>query len=63
LAVSKLVAGREKDLAFLSALLRHRLILMENMRARLAATALTPERRDLCMARLKRLDSQCPKSP
>jgi len=58
LAVSKLVAGREKDLHFFSALLRHRLILMETIRARLAATALAPERRDLCSARLKRLDRQ-----
>jgi hypothetical protein len=40
LAVSKLVAGRDKDLDFLSGLLRHRLILTETIRARLTATSL-----------------------
>lgn len=63
LAVSKLIAGREKDLDFFSGLLRHRLILMETIRARLAATALEPDRRDLCRARLERLDSERDKKP
>lgn len=55
LAVSKLVAGREKDAGFLSGLLRHRLAQAETIRARLAATELTPERRELCSLRLNRL--------
>ncbi len=55
LAVSKLIAGREKDLAFFSGLLRHRLILTETIRARLATTALAPERFKLCFARCERL--------
>lgn len=58
LAVSKLVAGREKDLVFVSSLLRHGLIRMETIRARLAATVLAPERRGHCCARLERLDVQ-----
>ena len=57
LAVSKLVAGREKDLDFVAALLRHRLAGAEVIRERLSATAVTPERRDLCLARLHRLTS------
>jgi hypothetical protein len=63
LAISKLVAAREKDLDFFSGLLRHRLILMETVRARLTATALAPERRDLCRARLERLNSERGKKP
>jgi hypothetical protein len=58
LAVSKLVAGREKDLGFFSALLRHRLIMMETICARLKATALTPERLSMCHARLERFDRE-----
>ena len=55
LAVSKLAAGREKDLAFVGGLLRHRLGKVETIRERLAATPLTDAQRELCMARLKRL--------
>jgi hypothetical protein len=55
LAVSKLVAGREKDLDFISGLLRHRLILTETIRARLQSMALPPERLDMCGAWLERL--------
>ena len=55
LAVSKLVAGREKDLAFLSALLRQRLADATTIRLRLAVTPLETERRTLCDARLKRI--------
>lgn len=55
LAVSKLVAGREKDMTFLSALLRHRLADTTAIRLRLAATPLDAERRYLCAARLKRI--------
>jgi hypothetical protein len=55
LAVSKLVAGREKDLDFVGALLRHRLANSEVMEQRLASTTLTAERRAIFLARLKRL--------
>ena len=63
LAVSKLVAGREKDLDFISGLLRHRLILMDTIRARLKATALPPDRLDTCCARLERLDRERGQKP
>ena len=55
LAVSKLVAGREKDMAFVTGLLRHRLAKAETIRARIAKTALPADRRELCLARLQRL--------
>jgi hypothetical protein len=55
LAVSKLVAGREKDLAFITGLVRHRLTDANAIQQRLVATPLDPERRALCEARLKRL--------
>ena len=55
LAVSKLVAGREKDLAFIASLLRHGLAAMSTLRARLEQTTLSTEVRELCHARLKRL--------
>jgi hypothetical protein len=55
LAVSKLVAARDKDVAFIQGLLRHQLAQVEIIRARLAQTDLSPERRELCMARLTRL--------
>lgn len=55
LAVSKLVAGREKDLDFISGLVRHRFILTETVRVRLGATPLVRERLDMCCARLERL--------
>lgn len=63
LAVSKLVAGREKDLDFFSGLLRHRLVLMETIRTRLKVTALPPARLDMCCARLDRLDRDSGKKP
>ena len=55
LAVSKLVAGREKDLAFITGLVRHRLTDANAIQQRLVATPLDPSRRALCEARLKRL--------
>ena len=55
LAVSKLVAGREKDINFLNGLLHHRLVKVPVFRERLAQTALTPDRRATCQARLDRL--------
>jgi len=55
LAVSKLVAGREKDLDFVGALLRHGLASSEHMERRLDSTILSEEQRAACLARLKRL--------
>jgi hypothetical protein len=54
LAVSKLVAGREKDLDFITALLHHRLANPELIRVRLEATPVLPDRKKLCLARLHR---------
>jgi hypothetical protein len=55
LAVSKLVAGREKDLTFITGLVRHRLTDAYTIQQRLVTTPLDPERRASCEARLKRL--------
>ena len=55
LAVSKLVAGREKDMDFLKGLLRHHLAEVETIRMRLASTDLAPDRHELCTNRLGRL--------
>ena len=55
LAVSKLVAGRDNDLAFVAAMLRHGLASTDVIRERLATTPLDEERRGLCLARLERL--------
>ena len=55
LAVSKLVAGREKDLDFISGLLRHGLVQVPTVRERLAQTGLTVDRLQTCLARLARL--------
>jgi hypothetical protein len=55
LAVSKLVAGRDKDLSFITGLLRHRLADAKRIQQRLTATPLDPERRSLCEARLMRI--------
>jgi hypothetical protein len=54
-AVSKLVAGREKDLEFVAGLFRHNLARVEAVRERLAATPVDGTRRQLCLERLKRL--------
>jgi hypothetical protein len=58
LAVSKLVAGREKDLAFVAGLLRHGLARAETVRERLAATPLDDTRHRLCLERLGRLSKE-----
>ncbi|MCA9287197.1 MAG: hypothetical protein KDA05_01350 [Phycisphaerales bacterium] len=58
LAVSKLVAGREKDLAFVAALLQHGLADGAALRERLAATTLDDSRRRACEERLGRLTSR-----
>ncbi|MDR3456649.1 MAG: hypothetical protein P4N60_04330 [Verrucomicrobiae bacterium] len=55
LAVSKLVAGREKDVEFLSGLLRHHLIQVPVIRERLSHTPLPSDRLQTCLARLERL--------
>jgi len=55
LAVSKLIAGREKDLDFVSGLFRHKLARPETVRERLASTPVDDTRRQLCLERLKRL--------
>lgn len=52
LAISKLVAGREKDLKFVSGLLRHGLVTLPTLRERLGQTELASERRAVCQARL-----------
>ncbi|MGN6367501.1 MAG: DUF6036 family nucleotidyltransferase [Phycisphaerae bacterium] len=54
LAVSKLVAGREKDLDYLAALFRHSLANPQTVRSRLAITPVDPPLRELCEARLQR---------
>lgn len=55
LAVSKLAAGREKDLDFVECMLRHGLINAETVRVRLAQTTrLTEQGRQLASARLAR---------
>lgn len=55
LAVSKLAAGREKDLEFVAALLRHGLAQKETVADRLSATHLAESDRARYTARLDRL--------
>ena len=55
LAVSKLVAGREKDVDFLGGLLRHHLVQATVIRDRLNETNLTVDRLQTSRARLDRL--------
>lgn len=57
LAVSKLVAGREKDLDYVRTLLRHGLATASVIRERLGVTQLDAERRTLCEARIARLEA------
>ncbi|HEY3448519.1 MAG TPA: DUF6036 family nucleotidyltransferase [Myxococcales bacterium] len=52
LAVSKLVAGREKDLEFVGVLVRHQLVVPEILRQRLAETRLAEPLRDAVLRRL-----------
>jgi hypothetical protein len=58
LAVSKLVAGREKDLSFVGGLVRHRLARPEIIRDRLQMTSIPLNLREICLARLDRLSPQ-----
>ena len=55
LAISKLVAGRDKDFDFVRGLLRHKLVRAETVRERLALTPVEDRRRELCLECLKRL--------
>jgi hypothetical protein len=55
LAVSKLVAGREKDLWFIRGLLRHGLANPRLISERLQMTALSTDRREASLARLQRI--------
>lgn len=55
LAASKLVAGREHDLAFVSQLLQHRLADSTTIRARLVSTPIDAARRSECLVRLSRM--------
>jgi hypothetical protein len=55
LAVSKLAASRENDLAFVEAMVRRKLVSPDIVRQRLASTsALSDESRQLALARLER---------
>lgn len=54
LAISKYVAGREKDLQFTRELARHRLVSRKTLLARLADTAVPRALRDLVAARIAR---------
>ncbi len=53
LAVSKLVAGREKDVDFVQGLVRNRLVDIGVLRDRLRATPLDSAVRDLCLRRME----------
>jgi hypothetical protein len=55
LAISKLVAGREKDLQFIRVLLEHHLAEPDLLLQRLAQTSLTPAVHAFCRARLEAL--------
>jgi hypothetical protein len=54
LAISKYVAGREKDLEFTGALVRHRMVERETLVQRLAATELDPRVRPIIAGRIQR---------
>lgn len=57
LAVSKLAAGREKDLDFVKGLVRNRLVDINVLRDRLRATPLESAVHDLCLRRLEGLNT------
>jgi hypothetical protein len=54
LAISKYVAGREKDLAFTRELVKHGMVRRDVLKARLQETDLSPELRKLVRARIDR---------
>lgn len=53
LAVSKLVAGREKDMEFVQGLFYHKMADRQTVRERLTSTPLDAKERQLCVDRLK----------
>ncbi len=55
LAVAKLAAGREKDFLFITGLMQHKLVDPALIESRLRQAALSDERLELALARLKRL--------
>jgi hypothetical protein len=55
LAVSKLIAGREKDCTFIAVLLPHKLADPSVIESRLRATSLSNQQLELAIARLNRL--------
>ena len=57
LAVAKLAAGREKDIEFVSSLLRHKLAGARLIESRLRQTSLSGQMLELALARLQRLAS------
>lgn len=63
LAASKLVAGREKDVGFVAALLRHRMVDPEVLRERIAALELRPEAYETVEGHLERIVRQVGRRP
>jgi hypothetical protein len=59
LAISTLVAGREKDLAFLRALLRETMARPAVLRDRLRVLPMSMDRREMLQERLRRVDQDC----
>jgi hypothetical protein len=55
LAISKLAAGREKDLAYIRALLKHKLVKRTILEERLADTAIHPHHREELLETLRKL--------
>jgi hypothetical protein len=53
LAVSKLVAGREKDLQFVQGLFQHEMADRQTVRERVSSTPMDATERQLCLDRLK----------
>lgn len=54
LAVSKLIAGREKDIAFVSAMVKHKLVKADTIRERIMLVA-SKEKAALAQVRFKRI--------
>lgn len=60
LAISKLVAGREKDLAYIAALIREQIVDPQTLADRLKATPLAEQLRDIAHNRLQFLQKRKP---
>jgi hypothetical protein len=54
LAISKLIAGREKDMAFVGTLIRHRLVDLNVLKQRLQTVSIDDERKEAAAMRLGR---------